>query len=215
MEEVLTQAGTAVAELARQVTDKLTAADFAGAGTAVDELLELQLSPSLRLFTVCAKIRLAAYEGRPLAVFDVLEEIEQPYAELSSPGAWEQQWYLLSWLNLPFACEYPIDIFYLHDLAQTLPQLVMRQRCLARAVRYGVQFKDHPYMSFVLEHPAARMPAGGDPYYTALTGFLTRVYQRQHGDLAQAFASLQRSSTTPLQQYSTGKLSATYSHLWN
>jgi hypothetical protein len=215
VEEILTQAGDAVARLVQQVIDKLNAADFAGAGAAVGELNSMALTPPMRLFAACHRIRLAVYENRPLAVFDVLEEIEQPYAEMKAPGGLEKQWYVLSWLSLPFACGYPIDIFYLHDLAQSLPQLVMRQRCMARAVRYGVQFKDHPYMSFVLEHPAARMPEGGAPYYTALTGFLTRVYERRIGELREAFESLSRSATSPLEQYSTAQFAASYSHLWS
>ncbi len=215
VEEYFTKYGDSIARLARQISSALTAADFAQAAQANAELERLEFSPGLRLFMVCNRVRLAAYQARQLEAFDVLEQIEQPFAELNQPGVWEKQWYVLSWLTLPFACKYPIDIFYMHHLAQELPELVMRQRCLARAVRYGVQFKDHPYMLYVLEHPGAKLPEGGDPYYAALVTFLLRTYQRRSAEMAAVIDSLERTATTPLQEHSVRQLVAQYSHLWS
>jgi hypothetical protein len=215
VEEYFSQFGDTVARLTRQIADAINAADFRQAMQDNDALGRHELPPAMQLYVVCNRIRLAAYQSRRLEPFDVLEQIEQPFAELNRPGTWERQWYVLSWLTLPFACKYPIDIFYMHHLAQELPELVMRQRCLARAVRYGVQFKDHPYLAFVLEHPAAKMPEGGDPYYSALITFLLSTYQRHSGEMAGVIESLQRSAVTPLQEHSVKQLVAQYGHLWS
>jgi hypothetical protein len=213
VEEILSKAGEPAAQLAQQVSNALTSADFAQAAQANAQLSALNLDAPLQLYCAYVRVRLATYQGHKLEAFDVLEQIEQPYASLGSPGAWERQWYVLSWLTLPFACQYPIDIFYLHHQALALPQQVARLRCLARAVRYGVQFKDYPYMAFVLEHPSAQLPEGGDPYYMSIIHFLLAAHQRQLSELDGAKASLLRASNSPLQEFSTQQLFDQFAHL--
>jgi hypothetical protein len=214
VEEVIGLDGPEAAALVQRTLESLAATDFRAAEEATSDLLARPVSAPLRLFAACTRIRLAEYQAQQLHAFDVLEQIEQAYAETRSHSPWETQWYVLGWLTLPFACRYPIDVFYLHHLALSLPEPVQRQRCSALAVRYAVEFKDHQYVSFALERPAAQMLAGGDPYYSAIIAFLLAVYRRDTSALAGLAGSLERAASTPLQGLSAQKLITQYGHLW-
>lgn len=191
----------------------MTQADFSEAERTTAALLGMNITPEVRLFALHNWVRIAELTDRKLAAGETLDKIEQAYNRVSQPGGWVQHWYVYSWLLLPFTCDYAIDIFYLHHLARELPQVVMRQRCIARTVQYGVQQRDHNFMLFIMEHLETSENGTADPYYRSKTNFLLDIYRRDYTQLRIDADNLRRAADTPLHEVAATRLIKQYSHL--
>jgi len=212
VEEVFEHEVEDAAALARLANSAINQANFTEADKAICALRQLELTPEMQLFALQSRLRLAELMGRKLEACEAVETIEQAYHGIAQPGGWVQHWYVYAWLILPFACGYPVDIFYLHHLSQELPQVVMRQRCVARAVQHGVQQYDHNFMAFILDGFESR-PLQGDPYYRSKVCFLIDIYHRDYSRLRIDADNFKRSASSPLQEHAAAMLIRQYSHL--